>query len=208
MSAADSRGMQRLLVEAFRGFEGALLFGGTRMLDRVTGAVVPGITEAAPPIRLANPDSVALGVVPRTGAMAIGPDGLVVTDDPCDSYRTIIHPDQDLCLLVQEGVDSESSWDAEWQECLRITDDLRTMAGWASLLVAYNGGGVTEREILAVAAAGWPVLLLAESGRTASRLAADRDFLASHPSVRTAGSDLCSLRRALAGLGVVPEERP
>lgn len=208
MSAADAAGMGRLLTAALDGFRGGLLFGGTRMLDRASGLTLQGITEIAPAVRDANPGCVAMGVVPRRGEVSVTARGLVVADDPADAYFTVVHPDQDVCLLVQDGVDAETPWDAEWQECLRMTRDLRLVAGWSSALLAYNGGAVTEREVRAVAAQGWPVVLVAGSGRTADMLADDVGFLSDHPCVRVAGPDPASLREALQEVGAVPHGQP
>ena len=226
MSPEDALGLEDLFRASLAGFEGALLFGGTRMLSRSKSnacltedgnegdpapyssltipparAVVPGITEIACLIRRDNPGCVMLGVVPRTGEMQITADGLVVSDNESEPYQTIIHPEQDVCLLVQENADDPSPWDAEWQECVRITQDLRTLAAWTSLLVVYNGGGTTEREVVATAKRGWPVLLIRGSGRAADKLAEDEQFRQLYPNVRTADRTISSMRDELTALG-------
>lgn len=195
--------------DAFAPFSGALLFGGTRMVRRDDPhAVVPGITEIPPRIRARNPDAMILGVIPRTEDLRIAPDlGMIVADDPAEPYVTIVHPHQDTCLVVQRDADHPERWDAEYEACMHITEHLRTYAGWQSLLVSYNGGAVTEREIRRTAARGWHVLLIAGSGRVTDALANDRDFRAAHPNVLTAQATAASLRHELQRLGVVPAER-
>lgn len=207
MAAKDAAPMQSLVSTAFTGFRGGLLFGGTRMLLREDNSVLPGITELAPRIRDDNPGCVAMGVVPRTGGLSVTPAGLVI-DDGNAPWRTIVHPHQDVCLMVQDGVDEGSMWDSEWQECLRIIGDLRQVAGWASVLFVWNGGKATERELLAHAERGWPVLLVTGSGRTADFYAADKAFLAKYPSVRVAAAEAQAIRAVLHNLGAVPALPP
>lgn len=210
MSAEDAEGLNALFVDAFEGFDGAFLFGGTRMLNRNDPRIiVPGITEVGVAIRAHCPNACFLGVVPRTCDLRLSEHGMVVADDLADPYFTIVHPDQDACVVVQEGVDKEATWDTEYQECFRIIDNLRTYAAWESVHVSYNGGGVTNREIRAAAASQLPVLLIAGSGRTTDALAEDESFLASHPTVRVADKRVPrdhprSLRSVVREMGVVP----
>lgn len=210
MSAADADGLAEVFVDAFHGFGGAILFGGTRMVLRDDPTiVVPGITEIPARIRTRCPESIALGVVPAIGAFRVSPEhGLVVSDDACDPYVTIVHPDQTHCVVVQVAEGHAAPWDAEYEECLRITEHVREYAGWASLLICYNGGAVTERELLATANRGWPVLLIEGSGRTTDRYARDAAFLGLHPNVRSAPKDAGTIRRVLHELGVVPDAEP
>lgn len=206
MTDADAQGLIELYTKSFvPDFAGAMLFGGTRMVlrDFPTGRVM-GITEVVPHIRKGCPRAVTLGIVPRTEEMKLADYGLVVSDDPSSDYVTIVHPEQDLCLIVQRSADEEESWDAEWRECLRMMEQLREYAGWKSLLICYNGGSVTERELLAHAKRGWPVLLLAGSGRKTDEYAANEEFLRAHPSVHVADRSVASFRRVLKKLGVIP----
>lgn len=208
MSSADAQGMEALFTEAFSGFDGALLFGGTRMLARTDQEhIVPGVTEVAALIRRTNPHCVSLGVVPRTQDLRISDAGMVVQDDPRDEYVTIIHPHQDMCLVVQTNVDDPAIWDAEFLECARIIDDLRTYASFQHLLICYNGGGTTERELLHHVQRGWPVLLVAGSGRITDRYANDETFLAKHPSVQVCQMDAAQIRHQLVISGMLPPDK-
>ncbi|MCX6714514.1 MAG: hypothetical protein NTX72_01740 [Candidatus Uhrbacteria bacterium] len=208
MSAEDARDFLSLFAEAFSGFAGAMLFGGTRMIEKQDASnIVPGITEIPSHIREVCPNMVSLGVVPRTSDIKITEHGLVVSESDVDTYRTIIHPNQDMCLLVQVSPDQPAIWDAEFEECLQIIKDLREFADFKSLLIVYNGGGVTEREILATAKRGWPVLLIRGSGRNADVYASNKAFLESHPNVRVAEKDSDDIRQHLISFGILPPEK-
>lgn len=208
MSQDDAEGLIELFAAAFDGYDGAMLFGGTRMLrcDDPT-VVVPGITEVPPALRLRCPSMTLLGVTPRTQDLALTEHGVIVSAEDGKPYFTVVHPQQDISLVVQTTPDDPEVWDAEYQECLRIAEDLRSYAGFRSVLVSYNGGTVTRREILATAERGWPVILIRGSGRVTDEFAADDAFLAANPHVAVAEKDVGSLRDALARHGAVPPRR-
>ena len=210
MSAEDAVGLYDMFCDALSGYRGAILFGGTRMVRRVNSdIIVPAITEIAPLVKRQNPYVQILGVVPKPGDIKIVPEfGIVVTDDLDNDFVTIIHPDQDQCMVVQQNVDKGVDWTVEFQECMTITSFLREEAGWNSLLVSYNGGGVTEKEIMATAKLGWPVLLVNGSGRVTEKLANDQEFLASHPNVMVAEKSAPSLRHQLTRAGAVVGSLP
>jgi hypothetical protein len=204
MSDSDAEGLYDLFVESFAGFEGAIIFGGTRMIKRFPkGAVLPGITEIPPLIRKKFPSTIILGVVPKTAELRMGECGLIVSEESGKDFITITHPDQDHCLVVQESVDNGVGWEAEFRECISITNDLLTFAGFDSLLISYNGGGVTEKEILATAERGWPILLIADSGRKTEEYAKNEEFLRRYPNVRVAKKSVESIRGHLMSLGVI-----
>lgn len=207
MSATDAEGLYTLFTDAFgEDFGGVLLFGGTQMLRRDDfSKVVPGITEVPPLIRRRNPYAVVLGVIPRTDQLRLSPEipGLVVSEEPEREFITIAHPDQDYVLVVQHSPDQTSLWDAEYLECLRMIELLRNSCQWNSLLIAFNGGGVTEREILAHAHRGYSVLLVADSGRVSERLAGDAEFRSRFPNVSVAEKSSTDLRAHLFRLGVL-----
>lgn len=208
MSAEDADGLNELFRRAFAGFEGALIFGGTRMLRRQgPEVIVPGITEVAPLIGADNPGAVIFGIVPRSENLGLRDVGMVVADSADNDYYTIIHPDQDVVLVVQQSVDQGVSWEAEYEVAMQVTANLRSFANWSSLLVVYNGGSVTEKEVRATAAQGWPVLLIKGSGRKADELAQDVVFLRANPTVSVCANDPVGLRQALVSLGVVPERK-
>jgi hypothetical protein len=209
MSPSDAANLIELYKRAFAGFAGAMLFGGTRMVSRSNAEdVVPGITEVAPAIRRDNPDSVILGVIAKTDDLQLDLEkGLVVSQESDREFITIAHPDQDLCLVVQPSVDGSSPWEAEFQECMSITQNLRDFADWRSLLVCYNGGGVTEKELLATAERGWPILLIKGSGRITDRYASDQEFLFRYPNVAVAKKNFISIREKLIGTGAIESQQ-
>lgn len=207
MSSEDADGLMELFARAFSGFGGAVLFGGTRMLRRDDHQViVPGITEIPSRIRTQCPECIILGIIPIATKVDVSMElGLVVANNPSEPYVTIVHPDQQHCVAVQVASDHSEAWDAEFEECIRITEHFRDFAGWQSLLVCYNGGTVTERELLATANRGWPVLLIDGSGRTTERYVRDHAFLGLHPNVRVAQRDADDVRRVLHEFDVVSD---
>jgi hypothetical protein len=209
MTAEYAEGLYDLFVSAFKGFRGGMLFGGTRMIKRDNPSeIVPGITEIPPLIRQDNPESVILGVIPNSEDLKFAPEGLIVSAEKGNDFITIAHPNQDTCLLLQESVDRKVSWESEFEECLRITENLRSFAHWGSLLISYNGGGVTEKEIVATAQRGWPVLLIRGSGRITDVYAADQNFLQQFPNVSVADANVASLRSQLVRFGVLRGTAP
>jgi len=197
MSADDASGLYNLFAEAFTqsGFQGAMLYGGTRMLMRHDPSVIlPGITEIVPHIAKDN-NIVPFGVIPRTCDLAFDDKyGFVVSNEPGHDFFTVVHPEQKEFLIVQKSVDEPATWDTEWEECLNIIADMRKYGQWKSLLTCYNGGGVTERELREHARRGWPVIIVAGSGRTCNKYAEDIDFLIQHPSVMVVEKTVSSLR--------------
>jgi len=205
MSEEDAKGLYDLFVESFADFSGAILFGGTRMLKKNDNkTIVPGITEIPPLIRKKCPLSTILGVVPKINEFKLSDSGLIVYEESEESdYFTIINPDQDLCLLVQNSVDEGSPWEVEYKECMEIIDSLRTFAGWDSLLISYNGGAITEKEILDTNNLGWPILLIKGGGRKTDQYANDLEFLKNNSNVFVASKEVGSIRHQLCNLGVI-----
>jgi len=209
MSAEDARGLYDFFAGAFTGFRGAMLFGGTQMLQRDDPKkIVPGITEVAPLIRKENPESIVLGIVPRTNDLKLSSYGMVVSEESEKNYFTIVHPDQDMCVVIQHSVDTGVSWDAEYLFAEKVVENLVHFCGWKQLLIAYNGGGVTEREIRLWAKHDWPVLLIEGSGRTCDALAKDPAFLRKHPSVVVVPKNATLVRTKLLELGILTAAPP
>lgn len=106
MEPKFGEGMIELLAESFNGFSGAMLFGGTRML-RISNPhiIIPGITEAPPMIWRQNHGSTILGVVAKTEILHISNYGVVVNEEPERDMVTIMHPEQDKCLIVQHSAE-------------------------------------------------------------------------------------------------------
>lgn len=207
MSPEDAQGVQDLFGEAFEGFDGLLLIGGTRMIRGLDPSdVVFGVTEVGPTIRRANPSCRVLGVVPRCKdfMFCADPPMLIVRDETHDNgITTIVHPDQDFVIAAATALTKEAVWEDEVACCQYLTETLVNYGGWESLLVAYNGGGTTEKEIRSTANFGWPVLLVQGSGRVCDKLADDPEFLAEYPTVRTCERNAVSMRTALKELAII-----
>ena len=211
MTPQDAHGLYDLYADAFRGdFKGAFLFGGTQMRRKDTpDTVIPSITEVVPCIRRRCPNTVALGVVPRIEIdgniqhLQLVRTGILVYDEPGEEYYTQIHPEQDMCVVVQGSADQGVMWDAEMLFARKAAQLLSQGAGWKQLLISYNGGGVTEKEILQWAQLGWPVLLINGSGRTTEKYANDAQFLSDHPNVHVVERTSASIRTKLIELGAI-----
>jgi hypothetical protein len=212
MAAEHVHRMHELITEAFKDFGGGLLFGGTRMVERADPSKVRhGITEVPPLIRELCPDARVLGIVARSSDFGVAEYGLVVSSEPGNDFITIVHPHQDVCIALQKSADEAAAdgttrtvWDVEYESCAQIVGYLREYSRWSSLLFVWNGGGITEKEILLWAKNGWPVLLVRGTGRMADRYAEDKEFLAAHPQVRVADANAWSIREKLEELAAVP----
>lgn len=204
MSPEDARGLEELFAEAFWDYKGSFLFGGTRMIMRNNPTeVVYGITEIPPMLRKRFGIKI-LGVIPQTGQVFYNKLGLVIRDNEEEDYITIAHPDQDICIMVHKSVNTPASWDDEYIECQNIISTLTGFGDFKSLTISYNGGVVTEKEILAAAGLGFPVLLIRGSGRTTDKLAEDIGFLSRHPHVLVAEKTSRSIREVLVRVGALP----
>lgn len=205
-----------LFRQAFTGFSGAMLIGGTRMiLNDDPQQVLFGITEIGPAIRAHCPNSFVLGVIPRLQEVVFYQEASMLKVIHCigepDSpdHTTIVHPNQDLVVGVGKRLLPELAiWDDEVEFRRYVTALLRSYGSWCSLLVAYNGGGTTTREVEATAHRGWPVILIRGSGRATDKLAGDKSFLQAHPSVRVCEHSAASLRHELVELGAAPHSAP
>ncbi len=195
-------------------FSGLGLFGGTRMIRRDNPKViVPGITEVFPAIEPWCPNSAFCGVLAKVNHLKFSPHGLVMHNNPSEDYVTIVHPNQTSCVLLQPSADTVATWDDEFKECVRIVDSLRETGDWKALLTAYNGGGVTEKEIRTWAKLGkqnpfWQVLIVNGSGRKSDELANDKEFLAEHPTVHVCENDVEDMRAKLLELGALVDGEP
>lgn len=206
MTAADATKMGKL-ADALRGykdgihlphFEGVALFGGTQMVSIDNPKqVVPGITEVFPSIAADLPGLVMLGIVPGFRHLLTSHEPTLAGKNILEIRNgiiTTIHPSLRSVLLVEPEPNNEQVWDDEWKECARYIRLLHERS-WKSLLVVFNGGLVSERELKFWAGAGkrepgkWNVLLVKGSGRIADRYACDEEWLADHPDVFVAEID-------------------
>jgi hypothetical protein len=189
-------------------FEGFCLFGGTRMIGKADPSqIYLGITEVFPALSARCPDARILGVVAKAGHLRTTPHGTIVSHSDADPYVTIIHPVQHSVLLLQPTVDKLANWDSEYQRCIDICE-APAKNNWPGLLIAYNGGGVTAREISAWAQLGrkdpfYRVLLVKDSGGTAGEFACDQNFLDEHPHVHVCENTVESMRAKLLELGAI-----
>lgn len=190
-------------------FSGFGLFGGTRMLSAFNPSVViPGVTEIFPAISSRCPDAVFLGVIAKIGTLKYTQFGVVLSEDPGHAFFTVMHPDQHSIVLLQPTSDAQASYDDEFKECARIVGELNRL-DWRSTLIVYNGGGVTERELLTWAKLGkestrqWQVLIVKGSGRIADKYAADKEFLAEHRNVHVAENTVADIRAKLSELEAI-----
>lgn len=225
MSESDAQGLRNLeLALTGRGpsgrrskklprFSGLCLFGGTRMVRKDNPKViVPGITEVFPALNKYCDNTATLGVISKVGHLRHTKHGIVISNDPKDEYCTIVHPVQTSTVIVQPSADSQASWDDEFKECVRIVHPLIQM-NWGALLVVYNGGGVTEKEIRTWAKHGqsdprWNILIVNGSGRKADELANDDEFRADHPTVHVCENDLDHMREKLLELNALVYPEP
>jgi len=110
-------------------------------------------------------------------------------------------------MLIQKTVDqvSESPW---WDEAKERYGICRSFVetGHPAMLLAYNGGGITEKEIDLYAEAGLPVLLIRGSGRAADKVLANERFMASFPNVQAADNDVESIRSKLVEMGFLRQK--
>lgn len=224
MTAADAIGM-RNLTDALSGrgtneerlprFAGYALFGGTRMLSlHDPSIVVPGITEIFPDVAKHDcPGVVMYGIVPGFRKMERSEDPKlekynILDIDMKKKVITIVHPEMKAVLFVQPQPDNEEIWDDEYKECWKYIRTLHERR-WGSLLIVYNGGPVTRRELELWAHWGlkepglWNVLLIKDSGRAADAFANDREWLDRHPHVHVAENSVEAINAKLYELGAV-----
>lgn len=195
----------RFLTKSLAGFGGILLYGGTRVYEPATVKigyrVFPTILEVPPKLRRLNPTMMSFGIIPKMTHVEYSRLGLIISREKDSGFLTVIHPNQDLCLVLQKNVDQMSFWDAEWMECLSITKEfLEHRRRFGAVLISYNGGEVTSHEIEAWAKEGLPVILIAESGRATSRYSQDYCWLREHPSVKVCSTP-SEVRTEIKNLG-------
>lgn len=229
MTTADSIGMKNL-TDALRGkingrkrnprFAGFAIFGGTRMLSiHDPKIVVPGITEIFPEMAKDSPGMVMLGMVPNFQSISRSKkrglaDKLILSVEEKKGVVTVVHPELRSVLLLQPTPDRLEPWDDEYKECFRLVKSLHDRQ-WKSLLVVYNGGNVTRREVELWQHWGqrepgrWNVLFIKESGRVADefvdKLESDADFRSQNPDFHYAENTAASINAKLDELGAMVE---
>lgn len=196
------------LRNALQGFTGVGLFGGTSVRSRSNPEqIIDTVTEVFPSI---TSRMLRIGVCAKVHDMRYTPYGLVLHDDPAVEWFTTMNYRADALLTVQPSADRHAMWEDEFKQCVRIVDELQKV-GWNSLLIVFNGGEITEKELLTWAALGrkdpskWQVLLIKGSGRIADQYAGDKEFLKLSPTVHVVDCDPEALRDKLVQLNVFEE---
>lgn len=182
MNSTDSNNLEVISNAIKSCFSGILFSGGTRMIERVSKSIVPGITEIASNFKN-DSEILTVGIVPRTDIIQY--DGqIIVSDHKKDTYITYLNPDFDESILLQFDVDEGSNWDQEYRYNMYLMGMLlQQVENSKSLHLFYNGGKTTENELLDIAKKGWPVLLIKDSGRITEQYANNNSFLKQYPNV-------------------------
>ena len=168
MSTDDKASMLAYFRDALQGFSGLIWSGGTRQTDD-DGQLDPMVTDVPGVIAAENPRAVALGTVPRTDMLTLRDDSRLVLDE----WGTAPNPTMSGILIVQNGPDGELDWDGDVNTYIAMMESWRKYGEFTALgLVAWNGGAVTEQEIIKCASKGWPVILVKGSGRVTDEIVA------------------------------------
>lgn len=225
-------------------FDGFGVMGATRM-HKISdpSIIVPGVTEILPAIHAKVKKAAILGIVAMTKDLRYGTDdtGILLEVNEENDFYTVVHPElksvlmvrpadrdeplpDDVLRLLRKATDkniepefdpNKALWRAEYRQCLQFCADLMKLDDWRSLLLVYNGGGITEEEIvlwsnLGKADSRWQVLLVKGSGRMADKyaeLASDPAWSAEYPTVHVAENNVKSIRGKLLELGAIRHPR-
>lgn len=208
MSAADKAAMLDYFAAAFDGFGGVVWSGGTRQTDS-DGALDPMVTDVPGVIAAKNARAVALGTVPRVALLSLQGESRLVLDE----YGTGPNPTMQAILVVQNGPDGELGWDGDVATYFALMEQWRNHAGFSALgLIGWNGGAVTEDEILRAARKRWPTILVRGTGRATDDVIGkvesgkleELKVPADHRIVVVDRADPATLRTALSAHGFLP----
>ncbi len=167
MNEADKIGMIHFFLTAYKGFRGLAFTGATR--QTVNDQVDLMVTDAAGFLAMdpRNAGCVALGTAPLVDIPTLQGNSRLVLD----SYGTAPAPNMSGIMLVQDG-DSMLDWDGDLKSYFAMMDRLIQFANFKSAhIVAWNGGAITQTEIMLGAKRGWPIFLVNGSGRVTQDLA-------------------------------------
>jgi len=184
MSAEDKEDMLAFFSEALRGYKGLIWSGATRQVDKI-GQIDPMVTEIPGLIASENPGCVALGTLPRTDMLSLQQDSRLVLDE----WGTVPNPSLLGILIVQNGPEGKMDWDGDLDAYFRMMQNWQTYAGFGQLgLISWNGGPITEKEIMRSINLGWPTILIEGSGRVTDEIVAkvngrDKEFIKQLPDV-------------------------
>ncbi len=199
MDLADWHGLRRVsegFIRAGEAAKGHHLLGGTRMRGvNNPDVVIPGITEAPVDLRDELKEGVRLyGLAPKTKEPILNDTfGTIISIEqdeshPCGGYFTHLRGDVDVTLFFQPSANENGKYDDERRRAVDVVSRLLEQS-WPALLISYNGGGVTRREIehwckLIDSIESWreqtKILLIKGSGRTTDEFANDSEFLAKY----------------------------
>lgn len=167
MTMEDKLGMVEFFRKAFRGYKGVVWSGATRAVTP-DGRIDPMVTEIPGVIAADNPGAVALGTAPRVDILSLQGDSHLILDQ----YGTIPNVSQKGVLIVQNGADGKLDWNGDLDMYFKIMAMWRDHAGFTALaLITWNGGAVTEEEIMKAVNLHWPVILIEGSGRVTDEIA-------------------------------------
>lgn len=171
MDANDKQQMLGYFADALVGYRGMVWSGATRQLT-ADGQLDPMVTDVPGVIAANNPECVALGSTPRTDYLRLKGESALVLD----GYGTLPNPTMSGILVVQNGADGKSDWDGDLDAAFTLMSDLRSAAGFKQAgVIAWNGGPITEDEIMRSARLGWPTFVVRGSGRVADEIANKMD---------------------------------
>ena len=167
MSVEDQHSMLEYFAAAFRGYQGVIFGGGTRDFDG-DGQIKPMVTEIPGVIAAQNPGVIALGTLPRTAMMHLKGDTAFFQ---VDEWGAGINLSQEGVLIVQKNPDANLGWNGDVATYFELMKYWGDYAGFTALgVIAWNGGAVTEEEIMMSANIGWPTVLAEGSGRAADEI--------------------------------------
>lgn len=212
----DSMLIQQLfetVAPAFANSDCTIIGGATRVKQRNSETIIPGVAEILPLIHKSSPNARVIGVVPRQTELHYYKGDIIVSDKPTEDYLTVIHAGLPACLLLQYSADRGfTDWNGEWQVSLDYMEVLREHGGHQTLHFVFGGGPTTKREVLHVlnlprnSANPWRVMLVADSGGAAEELAADGELCRLHAD-RLVVCNAASVRDSLQTLGFLgPQE--
>jgi len=161
MSDQDKEQMLQYFSEATKGYQGVIWSGGTRMTTK-DGKIDPMVTDIPGVIASRNPGCIALGTLPRTEMLTLQYDSRLVLDQ----WGTVPNPDLSGILIVQNGAEGSLDWDGDLDVYFRLMENWQNYGGFKEVgLISWNGGPITEKEIINSLKRGWTTILIKGSGR-------------------------------------------